>query len=182
MLFFQKLKYEFVGFLYFLHIRMYRSFDQDIILKFFSWMKTKWSFVYFANSGGSNSNLNCSFSLTILKRSVDISLLLGWFHLVLLFFGRFFPCFFLYLFFFWPHHYLTQMSITASKIWWRSSSLLQHFLSPSVCSWIIFMIISLLALLIIFYQYDKRFLSHWELRSCHAVNNERGQRVLRNRP
>ena len=81
---------------------MYRSFDQDIILKFFSWMKTKWSFVYFANSGGSNSNLNCSFSSLILKRSVDIWLLLGWFStedLLLLLFGRFFLCFFLYLFF-----------------------------------------------------------------------------------
>ena len=185
MLFFQKLKYEFVGFLYFLHIRMYRSFDQDIILKFFSWMKTKRSFVYFANSGWSNSNLNCSFSSTILRRSVDISLLLGWFStedLLLLLFGRFFLCFFLYRFFFWPHHYLTQMSITASKIGWRSSSLLQHFfLSTIVCSWIIFMIISLLTLLIIFYQYDKRLLSDWELRSCHAVNNKRGQRELRNR-
>ena len=97
-------------------------------------------------------------------------------------FRSFFPVFLFISFFFWPHHYLTQMSITASKIWWRSSSLYQHFLSLSVCSWIIFMIISLLTLLIIFYQYDKRLLSDWELRSCHAVNNELGQRVLKNRP
>ena len=97
-------------------------------------------------------------------------------------FRSLFPVFLFISFFFWPHHYLTQMSITASKIWWRSSSLYQHFLSLSVCSWIIFMIISLLTLLIIFYQYDKRLLSDWELRSCHAVNNELGQRVLKNRP
>ena len=97
-------------------------------------------------------------------------------------FRSLFPVFLFISSFFWPHHYLTQMSITASKIWWRSSSLYQHFLSLSVCSWIIFMIISLLTLLIIFYQYDKRLLSDWELRSCHAVNNELGQRVLKNRP
>ena len=97
-------------------------------------------------------------------------------------FRSLFPVFLFISFFFWPHHYLTQMSITASKIWWRSSSLYQHFLSLNVCSWIIFMIISLLTLLIIFYQYDKRLLSDWELRSCHAVNNELGQGVLKNRP
>ena len=179
MLFFQKLKYEFIEFLYLLHIRMYKSFDQDIIFEVFLLNENKMVICVFCQLRW----VKFQFKLFLLiNNSVDISLLLGWFHLVLLFFGRFFPCFFLYLFFFWPHHYLTQMSITASKIWWRSSSLLQHFLSPSVCSWIIFMIISLLTLLIIFYQYDKRFLSHWELRSCHAVNNERGQRVLRNRP
>ena len=119
MLFFQKLKYEFIEFLYFLHIRVYKSFDRILSLKFFSWMKTKWSFVYFANSGGSNSNLNCSFSSLILKRSVDIWLLLGWFStedLLLLLFGRFFLCFFLYLFF--------SGLITT---WLKWASLLQKF-------------------------------------------------------
>ena len=91
-------------FLYFLHITRYRSFDQDIVFEVFLLNeKIKTVIFVFCQLGWVKSLLNCLFSSTNLKSSVNISLLLGWIsteELCLLLFDRFFLCFFLYLFIF----------------------------------------------------------------------------------
>ena len=150
-------------------------------------MKTvKWSFVYIANSGGSSSHLNCSSSLTIVKRSVNISLFLEWLwtdELGLLLVDRFFLCFFLYHFLFlalWllklDEFLLEEMdeNLLVFRTFFLSLSnilFLNHFrdhLAP---------LVGLETLLISFYR-SENLLSDWELRPRHAVNNERRQKGI----